>query len=96
MATAQANSKAKQTKTAKEQISEAKKKMQAKIRSAKESYKEYKKNVTLAQKTGYNSGARDYNVLPKGKGVKASATKGYKKAFSDSAKRDSLNKKLKG
>lgn len=95
-ATAKVNSRVKPEKTTKEKLVDAKNKMNEKIRSAKESYKTYKQNIKQAEKTGYRSGARDYNDLPKGVGVKRHATKGYSKAFKDSIKRDKLSAKLAG
>lgn len=75
-------------------LARAKNTMQEKIRSAKAEYKEKKEKLKKAHKIGYDSGAKDYEKIPKGKGMINKAGKGYSKALKDSSKHEQLSKKL--
>ena len=86
----------KKEKTAKEKLSEAKAKMDKKISDAKKEYADFKARIQKAKEVGYRSGAKDAEILPKGKGVIGTAKKSYGQALKDSNKRDKLNDKLKG
>ena len=85
-----------QTKKAKENLKKSIDKANAKIVEAKATYKETQKNIKIAKKIGYATGADVYDKLPKGKGVINSATNGFKGALKDSAQKEKLNKRLKG
>ena len=80
--------------TLSDKLSRAKNKMQEKIRSAKAEYKEQKEKLKKSYKVGYDSGAKDYDKIPKGKGMIQKAGKGYSKALKDSSKHEQLSKKL--
>lgn len=75
-------------------LARAKNTMQEKIRSAKAEYKEKKDKLKKSYKVGYDSGAKDYDKLPKGKNMTNKAVKGYGKALKDSSKHEQLSKKL--
>lgn len=83
-------------KTLKQKTAEAKDKMKSKISKAKQEFKDFKARLKEANQIGYKSGANDYDKLPKGRGVRVSATAGYNSALKDSAKREKLSNKLGG
>ena len=83
-------------KTLKQKTAQAKDKMKSKISKAKQEFKDFKARLKEANGIGYTSGANDYAKLPKGRGVRASATVGYNKALKDSAKHEKLGNKIKG
>ena len=75
-------------------LAKAKTSMQEKIRIARAEYKEKKQKLKKSYKVGYDSGAKDYDKIPKGKGMIQKAGKGYSKALKDSTKHEQLSKKL--
>lgn len=83
-------------KTLKQKAAEAKGKMKSKIVKAKQEYKAFKEHLKEASRIGYKSGVNDYYKLPKGRGMRASATVGYGIALKDSAKHEKLGDKIRG
>lgn len=83
-------------KTEKQQLSEAKVKMKDKIRAAKEKYRQQKEDLKTARRIGYSSGSYDHGKIPKTKGAKAEAKKGYGKALDDGDKLHNIRNKFYG
>lgn len=83
-------------KSEKQQLSKAKVKMKDKIKAAKEKYRQEKENIKTARRIGYNSGSYDHEKIPKTKGAKAAAKKGYGNALDDGDKLRNMRQKFYG
>ena len=81
-------------KTTQEKLSEAKAKMDKKISDAKKEYADFKARLQKAKEVGYTSGVKDYDKMPKGRGMILTAQKNYGDAMRDIRKKDNLNNKI--